>query len=963
MPKLTDEQIAQDWSLTPEDLQFISQFSDKYQLWITIQLCGIRLSGRLLKNVNTIDGRIITHICKSANIPFRGTVQAPQRRATFAQHKKLIYEHLKFKKFDNCQEEFQNWLDLQTGPEIFMLEQLLPSAEAYLQRNKIALPTTYRLNRALRSFCGNAQEKLYQTIYSTLPHSFIKTVDELLTSTENGEDWVDKFKQYPGAASITRLKDYLKRYEKACSIDWEHIKAPNLSKDTVKYLYHLCKYYNVWEIKRFSPAKRYSLMLFFLLESKNILADHVIQMHDQYISNVCRECKNAHERKLIRYKRKNERAVETILTFIDHTLDIPVNQPVQLENIYDNSVAKKELQAARNDINQYSYESRFGYVNLLQNRYPSMRKYFGDFIKLPFMAERGNEGLLEALFLARRLNNKELSTLPMDAPKDFIDRSLSHFLDGKDGIVKRGLWEIGLAIALKDALRSGDVYLESSNRHVSFWNLIYHEKQWEQEAVTAYTYLNIEQSPEEFGAKFLQTFNTVVEASGKNFGKDGFATINAGKLKLKKREKVDIPKEVEHYQTLINSSLPKIKIENLLIEVDRLTGFLKCFTPIHGQNRSVDSLHQPLIATIMAQAMNIGFATMQDCTPNIKADTMRQINDAYIREATIKEANSVLVNNHSQMALSQVHGDGSVSSSDGQRFIINASSLLASFFPRYCGYYEKVISIYTHVSDQLAVYNTNAISCSPRESLHVIDGLLDNNTILRIKEHSTDTEGYTEHIFALCFLLGIRFMPRIKDLKSQQLYRIDKAERSNLDALLTKSISLKIIQEQLDQMVKVVASLKNKLCPAHEIIRRLSKGSPSDQLSKAFTHLGRLVKTMYILQYVTEQELRDKVNLQLNKGEQRHGLARWIFFANQGKFQTGDYEEIMNKASCLSLVSNAVLYWNTVKMSQFIGQLQKNGEEIDSDILRHISLLPFKHVIPMGTYFTSGEYQPTSTSL
>ena len=155
---------------------------------------------------------------------------------------------------------------------------------------------------------------------------------------------------------------------------------------------------------------------------------------------------------------------------------------------------------------------------------------------------------------------------------------------------------------------------------------------------------------------------------------------------------------------------------------------------------------------------------------------------------------------------------------------------------------------------------------------------------------------------------------------------------------LSKTVSLDAIVEQWDQMIRIVASLKNKLCPAHEIIRRLLKGSPSDKLSKAFTQLGRLLKTEYILQYLTDSDLRDKVQRQLNKGEHRHALARWIFFANQGRFQVGDYEEIMNKASCLSLVSNAVLYWNTVKMSEIIKQLESNGEMISDIALSHISL-------------------------
>ena len=135
---------------------------------------------------------------------------------------------------------------------------------------------------------------------------------------------------------------------------------------------------------------------------------------------------------------------------------------------------------------------------------------------------------------------------------------------------------------------------------------------------------------------------------------------------------------------------------------------------------------------------------------------------------------------------------------------------------------------------------------------------------------------------------------------------------------------------------------------SYEIVRRLAKGSPSDRLTKAFTNLGRIVKTEYIPRYLPNQDLRRKIQRQLNKGEYRHALARWVFFAHQGEFQTGDYKEIMNKASCLSLVANAILYWNTIHISKIMEQLRAQGQKVDDEDLLHISLLLYKHVIPMG---------------
>lgn len=102
-----------------------------------------------------------------------------------------------------------------------------------------------------------------------------------------------------------------------------------------------------------------------------------------------------------------------------------------------------------------------------------------------------------------------------------------------------------------------------------------------------------------------------------------------------------------------------------------------------------------------------------------------------------------------------------------------------------------------------------------------------NNTILNIKAHTTDTGGYTEIIFSLCFLLGFYFMPRIRDLKDQQLYRIqDDLKYGDFDVLLRKKIDLDVIEEKWDNMTRVAISLKQRTAPAHIILQRLTSSNP-----------------------------------------------------------------------------------------------------------------------------------------
>ena len=137
-------------------------------------------------------------------------------------------------------------------------------------------------------------------------------------------------------------------------------------------------------------------------------------------------------------------------------------------------------------------------------------------------------------------------------------------------------------------------------------------------------------------------------------------------------------------------------------------------------------------------------------------------------------------------------------------------------------------------------------------------------------------------------------------LPAPTLSRIDRAaDYGALQPLFRGTIDTDIIIEQWDQLVRLVASLKDRTAPAYVVMQRLANAPAADRLAGALTQLGRLAKTIHILRYIHEEPLRQAIQLQLNRGEFRHILAKWIFFANQGDFRSDDYEAIMNKASCL----------------------------------------------------------------
>ncbi|KER05248.1 Tn3 family transposase [Photorhabdus temperata subsp. temperata] len=185
-----------------------------------------------------------------------------------------------------------------------------------------------------------------------------------------------------------------------------------------------------------------------------------------------------------------------------------------------------------------------------------------------------------------------------------------------------------------------------------------------------------------------------------------------GSLWLKRDDKAEIPEAVARLQKVIDASMPSIRIEQLLMEVDQQTHFSRHFIPDQQHNSRPKHFYKTLISALISQATNLGVVAMSTSVNDISVDMLRHVLQFYVREDTIKAASAEIVNQHHQLPFSQVHGSGQLSFSDAQRFRIRADSLLAAYYPRYYGYYEKAIGIYTHVSDQYSVYSTKAISCN-----------------------------------------------------------------------------------------------------------------------------------------------------------------------------------------------------------------------------------------------------------
>lgn len=280
---------------------------------------------------------------------------------------------------------------------------------------------------------------------------------------------------------------------------------------------------------------------------------------------------------------------------------------------------------------------------------------------------------------------------------------------------------------------------------------------------------------------------------------------------------------------------------------DGWTGFSSRLTHAGGSEpRSADHAAH-LYAAIVAQATNLGLVAMARVGEGLSYRQLAWCTDWYLREETLKAANDALVNYHHRLPLAQAWGGGTMSSSDGQRFPVPVSSVNATALPRYFGL-GRGVAMYTHTSDQHSQYGTKVVPATVRDATYVLDEILDNHTELPILEHTTDTAGFTEMVFALFDLLGLQFAPRIRDLGRQRLYRLGPiAQPGPAATLLEGTARRQLIEDHWDDLLRVAGSLKLGWVTASLLISRLQASPRQSALARALQEYGRVVKTLFVL--------------------------------------------------------------------------------------------------------------------
>ncbi len=941
--------VVKFFTLISSDFDLIrNRTGEPNRLGIAVQIGTLRYLGFIPDDLNTYPKMIILNVAQQINVDPSVISDYGERPQTRTEHIREIEYHLGFKKASGSDLELlEEWL-VDRALEHDKPSLLFSMACQRLYADRIVRPGVTLIERTVVTARVKAQEKTFLHLQPLLTRQRLKFLDNILeVDSDKGQTLLSWLRFGATANTPTEILKTIDKLQFLKGSNVENWDLSNINANRRQFLAQIGRRSTNQGLKRANAERRYPILVAFLSRTYQEVIDELVELFDRCLGDCYSRAKGDLKRFHLEIAKTSNEKIIQFRDIIRFVLDPDIPDPILRKRIYSLH-SEDELKHAVEECDHLIRPEKDHSYDYLGKRYSYIREFAPRLLSsLEFHSNRQNDPLIKAIDVLRELNESSKRHVPKEAPSKFIQASWQNFIKDDKGNFIRRYYEISVLWELRGALRSGDIWIKNSRRFADPETYLIPKEQWKSTKAELCHSLGLPENGEAVLQEredelhlFLTELDNKVEIE------DGVRIFDK-KLVISPLKSEELPDSAIKLQELIDQRLPHIELCDLIVEVDSWVHYSERFEHAGGAKTRTKDFLKILFASLLAQANNFGLEKMERVT-GITYAQLAWCTHWYLRDETLQASINDLVNYQFHLPLAISFGGGAMSSSDGQRLPVSVKTRNSATIPKYSGY-GRILTFYTWTSDQQSQWQCIPVSSYVRDSTHILDGMLDNETELPLYEHTSDTAGYTEKIFAFFDGLGFLFSPRIKDLGSQSLYSIEKKSTyTNLSITLKGRINKARILKHWDDFLRVWASLKLGWVSASLYISKLEAQPRQSQLAKAFQEYGKLIKSIYIPKYICREDHQKRVTKQLNKGEGLHDLRGWLLFANEGSIHKSQLQDQATQANALTLVTNAIVVWNTRYIQAIIEQLEKEGYEISEEDKTHISPCRFDHINKHG---------------
>ena len=641
--------LLRDWSLTKGDLQEIQRARNQGRLWTALHLCSLRRAGRFADAPERIPHEAIVHLAGQIGVQPPARLAVLPRQATDSAIRNRVREYLSFVPFSAGAEARLTASLAELALDGIGSAELVERAEAFLLAARVVLPARVALERLVASLNRQALEALFTRIAGRFSASTRAAFDRLLGNAGDGADGGEADSRTTVGRYRTPPASSMGRFTRTAGEQLEEINAllrdlpdlSDISRRVLRQLAELCRRYDGHALRRFPAAKRYSLVACFLLDRRQGLLDDMVQAHDNHMTGLMRRAaRHAAEADA---RQLRQAAEAGLVTLIDTGEAVFTGDREESVAGLRERIGADRLEEALMACRAVAANDARGVVDAVIARYPDLRNRCRPSGRCPSRPTLG--GMIywwrsmwcAALTMARsrlcRMMCRRISFPRAGRKRCATIAASSGARSGKP----RWHWPSAMRCGPAICISPIAVSTPGSGR----W---YRMKACGRVPVRpAYADLGLSEQPALHLARLAGEIGSAATAFADGLATNSFACIDQGQLTLRRPDALAVSAELRSLRRLIESRMPRVRLEDVLLDVDRRCGFTRAFRPLAGYEPRGTDTYRTLLATLIAHGTNLGLTAMGSSVEGLMAADLQHASRWLVREATLKAANAQII--------------------------------------------------------------------------------------------------------------------------------------------------------------------------------------------------------------------------------------------------------------------------------------------------------------------------------
>ena len=813
-----------------------------------------------------------------------------------------------------------------------------------------AFLTLERITRRVRilahgKLCGNVFRRLTAKGREALDQLLVIAVDQRRTAFQA----IKRLPQRPSRKHLEETIDHLEWLDSLVSVGTE-LKgiASSLIGDFAKQ----ARTADAGELKDFTAAKRYTLLLSLIHNTQTRTRDAVAGMAVRRIATIHKRAKDElTKRQLEQQQRVNQllgRFGEVIEIVATEQNDQRVGQQVRAALRQSGEIESLQLECctAQNWAGN-------NYLPLLWAHYKNNRAVlFRAINALKLSPATEDNSLIEAWKVLCEPSNRRSDWIPKrSVPLRFASRRwralLQHPTDPAQ--INRRQLEICVLSYLADYLQAGNVFVPGSEEFADHRAALLPWPECEHRLKDYCDRLSIPATAEEFVQALQRRLTEVGARVDEQFPRNTAVTMGAdGEPVLHKYSARTIPESAQRLHIELMQRMPQRSLLDILVNVEHLTNFTRHFGPASGSEPKIERAAERYLLTIFAIGSSLGpVQAARHLQGIVTAHMLSFANRKHVTVEKLEAARRELIEFYLTLDLPKAWGNGAMVGADGTQFDFYENNLLAGYHFRY----RKMGAVaYRHVADNYIAVFGSFVPPGLWEGIYVIEALQQPPVGVHADTVCSDTQGQSAVVFAFAHMFGIRLLPRIRNWKNLKLYRPRTRVRyRHIDSLFSATVDWKLIRQHWRDWMQLVLSVQAGRISSSTLIRQLSHRSQTNLLSRFADELGNVDRTMFLLEWISHQLMRQTVTAMTNKVEGYHGFSKWLRFGGE-VIAENDPDEQQKHIRYNDLLAAAVILQNVIDMSKIIADLRQEGWTITEEDVSYLSPYVTPGVKRFGEY-------------